>query len=94
MSQSEHTPGPWRPAINLGAILGPSHGEGPGPVYANHFIAWMEKEETGWEANACLIAAAPELLAACEDYLYGRKDASECESQMRSAVEKARRRVA
>lgn len=37
--------------------------------------------------------ALPELLAACENYLYGRKDARECEAEMRAAIAKATRKA-
>lgn len=41
-------------------------------------------------ANARLIAAAPELLLACENYVYGRKSDRECEPKMMAAIVKAR----
>ena len=37
-----------------------------------------------------LIAAAPDLLAACEAYLYGKEEPRECETMMRDAIAKAR----
>jgi len=46
-----------------------------------------------WEygiGTARLIASAPSLLTAIENYLYGRKDVRECEAGMREAVAMAR----
>ncbi len=37
-----------------------------------------------------IAAVNRDLLAACENYLYGRKDARECEAEMREAIAKAR----
>jgi hypothetical protein len=55
---------------------------------------WVQFETGQWAemqaANARLIAAAPDLLEACANYLYGRKDARECESEMRDAIAKAK----
>jgi len=39
--------------------------------------------------HAQLIAAAPDLLEACEAYYYGRKENRECEAMMRAAIAKA-----
>ena len=68
---SKHTPGPWRlsPARNaLGVVLGgparPMHHGGTtvGQIASACSQEWMESGEL--EANAALIAAAPELLDA------------------------------
>lgn len=85
---TEHTPGPWVHIPNenfrSGAVLiwtskGPGHGaicELSGP---NHYAETMAQHE----ANAALIAAAPDLLAAAEgaynaireyDFLYHKAD--------------------
>ncbi len=40
-------------------------------------------------ANAQLFAASKDLLAACQNYVYGHKDALECEADMRAAIAKA-----
>lgn len=70
---SKHTPGPWRlsPARNaLGVVLGgparPMHHGGTtvGQIASACSQEWMESGEL--EANAALIAAAPELLAALQ----------------------------
>ena len=57
---SKHTPGPWK------ILHDPVHG---GPLVATEDVAIadvMEMEGGMSKANARLIAAAPELLAACE----------------------------
>ncbi len=59
MSESKHTPGPW--AIDQGTIISDE----------SRFIAGMEMPFSGLvgedAANARLIAAAPDLLAVCEE---------------------------
>jgi hypothetical protein len=72
MTEVRHTPGPW----HVGA------GNGAGSVFAESGRMRLEqngttlypiaKTQTGWDededaANACLIAAAPELLKACDE---------------------------
>lgn len=47
---------------------------------------WSAEEQV---ANARLLAASRKLFEACCNYLYGRKDARECEADMRAAVQKA-----
>ena len=66
-----HTPGEWRfvnqcPALYTNAIMGDGH------IIAK-VLYWSGSENvTEFHANAALIAAAPELLAACEALLlYG-----------------------
>ena len=60
-----HTPGEWRfvnqcPALYTNAIMGDGH------IIAK-VLYWSGSENvTEFHANAALIAAAPELLAACE----------------------------
>jgi hypothetical protein len=56
---SEHTPGPWL-------------ADGTGCVYSatlpkdDCVIAELQQASVNWDADACLIAAAPELLEACK----------------------------
>jgi hypothetical protein len=61
MTDTKHTPGPWVRNETWGLIV-----SGDGEVAALH---------SGNEANARLIAAAPELLAALEDaeFRYGKR---------------------
>lgn len=53
-----HTPGPWRTGDMYNTVFGPKNGN-PCP----EIIAYIHK---GSRANARLIAAAPDLLEACE----------------------------
>ena len=53
---STHTPGPWDV----------SFGRNDAAIHAGGTIAMIDDVMTGWRANARLIAAAPELLAALE----------------------------
>ena len=46
--------------------------------------------EAEYLARRRLMLAAPDLLAACEAYLYGRADNDVCESMMRAAIAKAK----
>lgn len=54
-----HTPGPWKIYTNSAIILGPDGRE----VALARCLAWPEPEA---QANARLIAAAPELLSNCK----------------------------
>lgn len=67
MSEAKHAPGPWMIAdyktMNSGdhVILSPENGvDDPHPVVAS------VSRRPGYSANARLIAAAPDLLEACE----------------------------
>jgi hypothetical protein len=72
-----HTPGPWHvvPEAQSPWIVGDAEGdsiadcEPPGP--------WMSEEEA--DANARLIAAAPDLLAALEACVDAMTDGGKCE---------------
>lgn len=50
----QHTPGPWDV----------SFGKNDAAIHAGGTIAMIDDVMTGWRANAALIAAAPDLLAA------------------------------
>lgn len=50
---TKHTPGPW---VESGEFI----------LGADHTTICQARDEDAWEANAQLIAAAPELLAALE----------------------------
>lgn len=56
MANAKHTPGPWDV----------SFGRNDAAIHAGGTIAMIDDVMTGWRANAALIAAAPELLAALE----------------------------
>ena len=94
---SKHTPGPW-----IGA--GPSFGN-PLPRYTTEIVTELEDEDDGSvsicrlpfhhhddenEANAHLIAAAPDLLEACEALVSGLKN--DAFDLARAAIAKAKRR--
>lgn len=78
MSETKHTPGPWykdicgriwrRHPSDLYEYGGGVAGDKP---IATVWRGWYGEEEAGFplEANARLIAAAPELLEACEGLL-------------------------
>ena len=65
MTKPSHTPGPWRVSEDLGTCDGIE-------IYAGineYLISNVNPNRPQFEANARLIAAAPELLAACEGVL-------------------------
>ena len=66
-NESEHTPGPWQigPSQlgNISCVLKAGHGHICDRPYGNGDGA------KSWNANARLIAAAPDMLAACEQAL-------------------------
>ena len=59
----KHTPGPW--ALEFGAH--------DAAIHAGGTIAMIDDTMTGWQANARLIAAAPDLLATLEYVLLADK---------------------
>lgn len=69
---AKHTPGPWQLSENGLAVYGP--GEDPWGItyltlYEQRAIAQGEGiPDEGQRANARLIASAPDLLAACEEW--------------------------
>jgi hypothetical protein len=96
---TQHTPGPW-----IGA--GPSFGD-PLPRYTTSIVTEWEHEDEGYigicelpfhhhddenEANARLIAAAPDLLEALKEMLVNHEDA--CTGYGEGAAEKARIAIA
>ena len=56
MANAQYTPGPWDV----------SFGKNDAAIHAGGTIAMIDDVMTGWRANAALIAAAPDLLAALE----------------------------
>lgn len=71
-----HTPGPWHVearGVNLTVIFaGSAKGTRASPCLI------MDGDESEREANARLIAAAPDLLAACKDALFHLEGDSYC----------------
>ncbi|HSG19548.1 MAG TPA: hypothetical protein VLA31_02160 [Burkholderiaceae bacterium] len=88
---SKHTPGPWRP--RNGIVLADSH---KGTHCSDEDIAFyggpLVCESIRTDANARLIAAAPDLLEALKAMLeyYGSHTACvECQDMARAAIAKA-----
>lgn len=70
MSETEYTPGPWRSGTVYGAIVADyktssyeESGHGDVNYYGGHLVC----ESVEFEANARLIAAAPEMLEALKE---------------------------
>ena len=84
-----HTPGPWRIGDAGVTVFGPKT-EAPSPKT----VAYMADGNSAWKANARLIAAAPDLLAAlmgAEERMrnVGVTDGSALMIQVRAAIAKA-----
>lgn len=79
----KHTPGPW--ALEFGAH--------DAAIHAGGTIAMIDDTMTGWQANARLIAAAPDLLAAAEKALQaieGDWERTREADELRNAIAKAK----
>lgn len=84
---SAHTPGPWEVREGYGLLMaevGPAD-RAVATVWTKRAIAGKDKvEQVEWpegQANACLIAASPDLLVALLMYLDPEDPASGCEDQ-------------
>lgn len=91
MTQSKHTPAPWRASKGR---YGYQIHSGEKPSSLNHWIANLKCEScpASEEANAQLIAAAPELLEALETIICS-DNARLCQSEWeagRAAIAKAK----
>lgn len=90
---SKHTPGPWRAGSSPSHIIAESDtgwdDEANLSAYGGHLIC----ESVAREANAALIAAAPELLAACKlalkSWFSGEISERAMEMVLRDAIAKA-----
>lgn len=85
-----HTPGPWYVAgLNSLAVMA---GERPDQDVVCHIDGGFEKQ---YDANARLIAAAPELLEALEKYTHCRHGCIDCfcTTEARAAIRKAKEGV-
>lgn len=94
MSGAKHTPGPWAVALRKGQIAT----QGP----ATEWLATMPHSASGGfgltdvreiAANARLIAAAPDLLAACQEFVRkvecGEAKSTRSYEQMKAAISRA-----
>lgn len=79
---STHTPGTWDV----------SFGRNDAAIHAGGTIAMIDDVMTGWRANARLIAAAPELLAALGD-IVASSDAN-CGDSLANAIRTAKDAIA
>lgn len=61
---SKHTPGPWVPQVDNGRQVVTTDGEWICQLWTKY-----EDDMVNAQNNVLLIAAAPDLLAACEKYL-------------------------
>lgn len=92
---TKHTPGPWH--VGRGADGHPivyvdcpaSEGSGPGIAHVCP-IPHMRSTQGTKEANAHLIAAAPDLLAACDEALNHIEEGTTSYHYISAAIAKAR----
>jgi hypothetical protein len=86
---AEHTPGPWQ-VTESGNVAGPTRSFGSQGWVGRICLAnVMTGDVEVKAANARLIAAAPDLLAACEEAL-DEDSGLACAGQLRAAIAKAR----
>jgi hypothetical protein len=91
---SEHTPGPWERGNNEGFWGQNCCIEADteiGPVVVCDFVHSSAVEE---DANAALIAAAPDLLAACQAFVDWWEQEGQGERALRGALAAARAAIA
>lgn len=98
---NEHTPGPWAVWMGSVAVLIQNQAN---PTYPENIASVFSRDPNGndprpYKANAALIAAAPELLAACEEaerilgnmgYTGDEGEPDACYQQLGRAIAKAR----
>ena len=101
---SKHTPGPWGPMVGpesvnpwnptQGAYETEAGGLTIGSASHTEPICRVSGYLHDLEANARLIAAAPDLLAACEHFVWkcenGMARSKESYGQMKAAIDKAK----
>jgi len=67
---SKHTPGPWEAFANGNTRIGAvTHIHGPQHYRSGYCVAFVQNHGDRHDADARLIAAAPEMLAALKDAL-------------------------
>lgn len=67
----KHTPGPWRSGDVFNTVFGPPNGN-PSPLTIATVHMLHSYDDGSKNANARLIAAAPELLEACKAALHDK----------------------
>lgn len=80
---AKHTPGPWRVGDAAHTVFGPPNGN-PAPARIADIT-----DKGHRHANARLIAAAPELLEACEGLFYIIKESDFLSEMLEDIVDKA-----
>jgi hypothetical protein len=97
MKKQTHTPGPWLACLNVPTAIIPGHiikaDYDPNRPIASLWRGGGSKGELEQIANARLIAAAPDLLAACEEFVLkcetGKARSVHSYAQMKAAIAKA-----
>lgn len=86
-----HTPGPWRVENSvLNIIAQPTPYLPDGLIAATRYLGNAPERETEHAANAALLAAAPDLLAACRKVVNNWGDLHPKDlQQLRAAIAKA-----
>jgi hypothetical protein len=89
---AKHTAGEWKAYYPADAQPGDAC-EDAAVITSEYGMIAVTVDDVGDEseqnANARLISAAVDLLEACKNYVYGHKDARECEAEMKAAIAKA-----
>jgi hypothetical protein len=83
-----HTPGPWTYDAEFEVIFGPS------PDYDTVAATFFDRPEDECEANARLVAAAPQLLEALQSLLRDEKALDDDDPNLIKTREKARAAIA
>lgn len=91
----KHTPGPWRPGHIDHWERGEKIAVRAENIDNQPYVAFLPDLDGNVLANACLVAAAPDLLAACKrmikhiDHVWDDDDLMECRDELIAAVAKA-----
>jgi len=78
MSEMKHTPGPWRVVTEDESIGSVEAADGSAVAQAQIRRSLSKPNHEERRANACLIAAAPSLLDACEAHQAFEAHAKDC----------------
>lgn len=91
----KHTPGPWRATADGYQIIDPTGIHVLGETFWDDLGVSLDRDEAQAmaDANAKLMAAAPDLLAACQEFVRkvecGEARSKRSYAQMKAAIEKA-----